>query len=132
MFIFRKKIKTVFDLPIDEARYKLESITDAVYRVIDSEKFKEISSKIKLPESATKSQVAKLVNDTAPLKVRQIFDLLLKDSYEDIMLILATVFNMPVEKYKLVKTINMILSDLKKLTEQNKADFIGFFYPATR
>lgn len=126
-----KKISTIFQLPAIEERDKFIEIKNHVYNIIESPKFIEFTTKVKIPVGATRQDVNKLLKDNAPEKIKQAFEILFEDNFEDIMHILAIIFCQDYNLY-ITKSFDQIIQDLQALSQQQIGMVVGFFTHAGR
>lgn len=127
--MFKKKRKTVFDLPSDKAQESLQRIAENIYAIVDSKEFAEISSKIPIPESATRQDINNMIKQYAPKKVRDILNFVLELNYENIIKIIAEVFCEDYNVYK-TKSLNQIAEDVSSLTQSQLRILSSFFIRA--
>lgn len=128
---FKKKVKTIFDMPADETKPKFEEMINLVYSIIGSDSYAELSSKTIVPLGSTQQDVAKLLKENAPKKVKQVLDMLLVDNFESIIKISALIFCQDYETYK-KKSINEICNDYLSLSRENTIVLLNFFTRAGR
>lgn len=126
MFKKRKKIITIFDLPVIESKEKFQEISKSIYKIIGSPKFAEISKKIPVPTGATKKDVSNLIHKEAPKKIKYVLELLFEDNFEDVINICALIFCQDYDFYK-TKSINQIVDDFNRLSGEDSQRLLGFF-----
>lgn len=124
--MFRKHIKTVFDLRLDEMRVKLQEACVYLYAIIESDDFIEISTKIPVPAGATKRDVENLLKEYAPKKMKSIIDFILVKQYDNAVNMFAILFNTDVEKFK-KKSLNDIARDFSRISKESMRGMINFF-----
>ena len=129
--MFRKYIKTVFDLKLDEMKVKLQEACVYLYAIIESDDFAEIASKIPVPAGATKREVEKLLKEYAPKKMKSIIDFILVKQYDNAVNMFAILFNTDVEKFK-KKSLNDIARDLSRVSKESMRMMLNFFTHAGR
>ena len=118
--------KTVFNIPSDEAKMLLGSITRDVYEIMKNEKFLEATKKVKLPKEATIMDYEKAVKETIPSKIYNFMLLFVDDCFDNIRRILSAVFVTDFEEYK-KKSIEDMCKDIASLNINELRRFIGFF-----
>lgn len=125
MLFKRRKIKTVFDLPIEESKVRLNKMSNNIYAIVESPKFAEIASKIPVPVSATQKDIDAMLKQYAPKKVKDILSFILEDNFENIIGIIAELFCSTYDEYK-NKSLNEIAEDLSRLTKSEVKILLNF------
>lgn len=129
MKLFRKKQvtkKTIFDMPIIETKEKFEMLSNIIYEIIGSDSFAQLSSKVAIPLGSTQQDVARLLKENAPKKVKIILDMLLKDNFENIIKFSSIIFCEDYDDY-CKKSINEIVEDYMSLSKENSGKLLSFF-----
>ena len=129
--MFRKQVKTVFDLKLPKMRKELQEACVYLYAIIESDDYLQLMEKIPVPAGATKKQVNDLLKEYAPKKMKDIIDFILVKQYDNGINLLAKLFNMSVEKYQ-KKSLNDIAKDFSRLSKRSARMMLNFFIRAGR
>ena len=128
--LFKKKKtetrKTVFDIPVMEAKEKLTELSNIIYGIVGSKSFAELSVKTPVPLDATNEDVKRMLMENAPKKVKQVLDVLLIDNFDNIIRASSIIFCEDYDTYRL-KSINQIAEDYTSLSKDNAGKLLGFF-----
>lgn len=128
MLFFKKKEKkkTIFDIPVAETKEKFQELANIIYNVIGSDSFANLSAKVTIPTGSTQQDVARLLKDNAPKKVKMILDLLLVDNFENIIKFSSILFCEDYEEYA-QKSINEIAEDYSSLSKESAGKLLNLF-----
>lgn len=132
--MFRKKkdieivsVKTVFNVPSEEAKIYLSSIVKDVNEILNNEKFMEATKRVKLPENATIKDYEQLVKKTVPSKIYNFLMLFIDDCYDNVRRILSAVYVTDFEEYK-KKSLSEMAEDIARLSQSELGRILSFFH----
>ena len=123
--------KTIFNIPSDEAKIYLNSITNDVYIIKKSEKFIEASKKVNLPQDATIKDYEKLIKHTIPSKIYNFLLLFFDDCFDNVRRILSAVFVTDFEEYR-KKSLEEMCQDIASLQVNEIYRLFSFFIHSGR
>ena len=131
--MFRKKkeieivpVKTVFNVPSEEAKIYLSSIVKDVNEILNNDKFMEATKRVKLPENATIKDYEQLVKKTVPTKIYNFLMLFIDDCYDNVRRILASIYVTDFEVYK-NKSLKEMSEDIARLSQSELGQILSFF-----
>ena len=119
-------IKTVFDIPSEEAKEYLSSIIKDVNVIISNPKFIQATKKAYLPDNPTIKDVEELLTRVAPAKIYSFLSLFMEDCYEELRRILSAIFITDYEVYK-EKSLRAMCEDIAKLDKTHIGQLLSFF-----
>lgn len=120
--------KTIFDLPIGESHDKMALLIDDIYAIVDSQTFKDLTSKIKIGKG---DNVNELIGSKVSGTLKQLLSLILKEKFDNIIRILSTYNCVEVNEY-LKKTTMEIVNELDEINPEHKRIFVDFFTSARK
>lgn len=123
--------KTIFNIPSDEAKIYLNSITNDVYTIMKSEKFIEASKKVALPKEATIKDYERLIKQTIPSKIYNFLMLFFDDCFDNVRRILSAVFVTDFEEYR-KKSLEEMCQDIASLQVNEIYRLFSFFMHSGR
>lgn len=131
--MFRRKkeieivpVKTVFNVPSEEAKIYLSSIVKDVNEILNNDKFMEATKRVKLPENATIKDYEQLVKKTVPSKIYNFLMLFIDDCYDNVRRILASIYVTDFEVYK-TKSLKEMSEDIARLSQSELGQILSFF-----
>lgn len=131
--MFRRKkeieivpVKTVFNVPSEEAKIYLSSIVKDVNEILNNDKFMEATKRVKLPENATIKDYEQLVKKTVPTKIYNFLMLFIDDCYDNVRRILASIYVTDFEEYK-NKSLKEMSEDIARLSQSELGQILSFF-----
>lgn len=117
---------TIFDMPIIETKDKYQEMSNIIYSILGSDSFSQISAKVTIPTGSTQQDVARLLKENAPKKIKSILDLILVDNFENIIKFSAILFCESYETY-CRKSLNQIVEDYSNLTNESAGKLLNLF-----
>lgn len=119
-------VKTVFNVPSEEAKIYLSSIVKDVNEILNNDKFMEATKRVKLPENATIKDYEQLVKKTVPNKIYNFLMLFIDDCYDNVRRILASIYVTDFEVYK-NKSLKEMSEDIARLSQSELGQILSFF-----
>ena len=124
--IVEPRLRTVFNIPSENAKKYLSSIIKDVNTIMQNEKFLEATKKVKLPENATIQDYENLVKRVAPSKIYAFLTLFIDECYDEVRRILSAIFVTDFELYR-NRSINDMAQDIAKLSNDEIGKVLRFF-----
>ena len=120
-------VRTVFNVPSEEAKIYLSSIVKDVNEILNNDKFMEATKRVKLPENATIKDYEQLVKKTVPTKIYNFLMLFIDDCYDNVRRILASIYVTDFEVYK-NKSLKEMSEDIARLSQSELGQILSFFH----
>lgn len=120
-------VKTVFNIPSDEAKIYLSSIAKDVHEILNNDKFMEATKRVKLPENATIKDYEQLVKKTVPQKIYNFLMLFIDDCYDNVRRVLSAIYVTDFEEYK-KKSLQEMAEDIARLSQSEIGQILSFFH----